>query len=80
MLLEIMLDERYQEGKVEGRIEGKIEDILELLEEFGSIPAELSAFISNEKNPDILQDWLKKVSKSTSMEQFMDSISFSTIK
>ena len=54
MLLEIMLDERYQEGKVEGRIEGKIEDILELLEEFGSIPAELSAFISNEKNPDIL--------------------------
>ena len=80
MLLEIMLDEKYREGKTEGLTEGltkgRIESILELLEDFDPVPAELTAFISNEKNPDTLQSWLKKASRAGSLEKFMDSISF----
>ncbi len=80
MLLEIMLDEKYREGKTEGLTEGltkgRIESILELLEDFDPVPAELTAFISNEKNPDTLQSWLKKASRAGSLEEFMDSISF----
>ena len=80
MLLEIMLDEKYREGKTEGLTEGltkgRIESILELLEDFDQVPAELTAFISNEKNPDTLQSWLKKASRAGSLEEFMDSISF----
>ena len=80
MLLEIMLDEKYREGRTEGLTEGltkgRIESILELLEDFNPVPAELTAFISNEKNPDTLQSWLKKASRAGSLEEFMDSISF----
>ena len=80
MLLEIMLDEKYREGRTEGLTEGltkgRIESILELLEDFAPVPAELTAFISNEKNPDTLQSWLKKASRAGSLEEFMDSISF----
>ena len=80
MLLEIMLDEKYREGKTEGLTEGltkgRIESILELLEDFDPVPAELTAFISNEKNSDTLQSWLKKASRAGSLEKFMDSISF----
>ena len=76
MLLEIMLDEKYREGKAEGLTKGRIESILELLEDFDSLPAELTAFISNEKNPDTLQSWHKKAAKASSLEEFMESISF----
>lgn len=76
MLLEIMLDEKYHEGKTEGIAEGRIKSILELLEDFAPVPAELTAFISNEKDPATLQSWLKKASRAGSLEEFMDSISF----
>ena len=77
MLLEIMLDEKYHEGKAEGIAEGGIKSILELLEDFAPVPAELTAFISNEKDPATLQSWHKKAAKANSLEEFMESISFS---
>ena len=92
MLLEIMLDEKYHEGKAEGIAagraegraegiaEGRIKSILELLEDFAPVPAELTAFISNEKDPATLQSWHKKAAKTNSLEEFMESISFSCPK
>lgn len=65
-----------RENQPEGLTKGRIESILELLEDFDPVPAELTAFISNEKNPDTLQSWLKKASRAGSLEEFMDSISF----
>ena len=76
MLLEIMLDEKYREGRTEGLTKGRIESILELLEDFDQVPAELTAFISNEKNSDTLQSWLKKASRAGSLEEFMGGCKF----
>ncbi|MCM1026177.1 MAG: hypothetical protein NC432_07060 [Roseburia sp.] len=54
----------------EGRAEGKAEDILLLLKEYGDVPPELSEKIMAERNPELLNQWLKIAARADSIEQF----------
>ena len=75
MLLELLMKDEFKagkaEGKVEGKAEGKAEDILELLEELGTVDAELETKIRSEKNIETLSSWLKLAAKADSIEQFV---------
>lgn len=55
----------------EGKTEGKAENILELLEDCGSIPKELQKQIMEEKDLDILKKWLKLAAKAETVEEFV---------
>ena len=56
-------------------IEGTAQSILLLLNDLGDVPSELSKKIVSEKNPDILNQWLKAAAKAESIEQFIQSSS-----
>ncbi|MCD8221544.1 MAG: hypothetical protein LUD07_05020 [Clostridiales bacterium] len=66
------------EGKIEGRLEGQIaahgDMILELLEEYGSIPDTVRNRIRNEKDLEILKVWSKTAAKSVSVDDFIKRI------
>jgi hypothetical protein len=57
-----------------GIIKGKIEDILELLEDLGSIPAELEEKIKKQQDPALLTKWLKMAARVNSIEEFKEKI------
>ena len=67
MLLELLMKDEFKAGKAEG----KAEDILELLEELGTVEAELETKIRSEKNIKTLSSWLKLAAKADSIEQFV---------
>ena len=58
------------EGKIEGRFEGKIASIMELLEEYGTVPDGLRTCIQEEKDMEVLKLYLKKASRVQSVEEF----------
>ncbi len=64
------ITEGFTKGKNEGRNEGKTEDILELLEDYGDIPEELSQKILSEQDMDMLKKWLKLAAKVSGIEEF----------
>ena len=66
---EILSDER-----AEGKAEGKAEDIIELLEELGTISEELKEKVMSETNLNTLRRWLKQAAKAESIEQFMQQM------
>lgn len=59
-----------EQGRAEGRIEGKAEDIMELLEEIGTITEELEKRLREQKNLDVLRKWHKLAAHSSSIEEF----------
>ena len=59
-----------EQGRTEGRIEGKAEDIMELLEEIGTITEELEKRLREQKNLDVLRKWHKLAAHSSSIEEF----------
>ncbi|MDQ2085352.1 hypothetical protein RBH29_02725 [Herbivorax sp. ANBcel31] len=61
-------------GKIEGKIEGKVEDILELLEDLGSVPESLAAKIKDQKDLATLSKWHKLASKSDSLNDFEEKM------
>lgn len=61
------------EGRKEGKIEGKIEDILELLEEKGSVPKALKEQISSQRDPERLREWFKLAARCKSLEEFQEA-------
>lgn len=61
-------------GKVEGKAEGKAEAILELLEDYGSIPEQLKNTIFAEKNPETIKKWHKLAARATSIEEFAEKM------
>ena len=67
MLLELLMKDEFKAGKAEG----KAESILELLEELGTVDAELETKIRSEKNMKTLSSWLKLATKTDSIEQFV---------
>lgn len=67
MLLELLMKDEFKAGKAEG----KAEDILELLEELGTVDAELETKIRSEKNMKTLSSWHKLAAKADSIEQFV---------
>ena len=74
--------EGEEKGRAEGRAEGKAEgealgdlkrsrqDILELLEELGSVPEDIRACISSETDTDTLRTWLKAAARADSLDAF----------
>lgn len=67
-------EEFREEGKQEGRQEAKQESILELLEDLGSIPDEITNKINTECDLKTLSHWLKLAAKSKSIEEFANKI------
>ena len=51
---------------------GRREDILDLLADLGSIPAELSRRICAEEDAEKLRRWLKLAARADSVEQFAE--------
>ena len=68
-------DAKYEgmlEGKLEGRQEDRTEAILELLNEIGPVPQELSDAIMSECNMDVLKKWHKISAKAQSIDEFIE--------
>ncbi len=63
-----------ERGTAIGKTIGKSEAIIDLLEDLGPIPEELSARIKAQKDMNILKDWLKKAKRAESMEEFIRTI------
>ena len=61
-------------GKTEGKAEGKAEAILELLEDLGSVPADIRQLVMEQRDLETLTLWLKLASKAKSIEEFQKNI------
>ena len=60
-----------QETRRVSKAEGKAEDVLELLEENGTVPEELKERIMMETDLSMLKKWLNAAAKAESVEQFI---------
>ena len=70
-VFEIVRKDEYEKGHQEGVIAGKAEDILELLEDIGTIPEEVREKITGEIDLEILKKWHKLAAKSESIDEFV---------
>lgn len=70
----MILKEMLRDERAEGKAEGKAEAVLELLEELGTVSAELHERIMNETDLFILKKYLKCAAKAESVEQFVKEI------
>lgn len=52
------------------KAEGKAEDIVDLLEELGTVSGELRNRIFAQKDLDVLRQWLRRAAHSESLEDF----------
>lgn len=68
----VYLQDAKYDGILEGRHEDRAEAILELLEEIGSVPQELSDAIMSECNMDVLKKWFKISAKAQSIDEFIE--------
>lgn len=66
MVFEEMMKREFKDGKIEGRQE----DILEILEQFSTVPNSVSDKISNITDLTILKELLKFATKAASLEEF----------
>lgn len=74
MLFEELLQDERSEGKAEGKAEAKVEDVLELLEDLGPVPEELTLRITRERNFDILRKYHKLAAHAKSIKDFIEAI------
>ena len=74
MTLEEMLRDERQEGEARGEVRGHATCVLTFLEEKGSVPKELRERISQEKNLEVLQKWLKLAAKVDTIRQFEEQM------
>lgn len=58
------------DGIEKGKIQGKTEDILSFLREIGEVPTDLQSKIKEEKDLNLLSQWLKAAAKAKSMQDF----------
>lgn len=63
-----------QEYFEDGIARGKAEDIIELLEEYGSVPEDLKTTILQETDLSVLKKWFKLAIKANSTEEFRKQI------
>ena len=68
------VQETRRVSREEGRLVGKIEDILELLEDIGTVPDDLKQTIEAETDANTLSTWLKLAAKVESIEEFRNSL------
>lgn len=66
-----MLKEIYEDGESKGKIKGKAEAILELLNDLGPIPEELTYSIMELEDMHVIERLLKAAQKADSLEQFV---------
>ena len=62
----------FSEGKFQGELQGKIKSILELLQDIGPIPDDLSNTIQMETDTNKLSVWNKLAAKSENIEMFRE--------
>lgn len=62
------------DGIEKGKIQGKTEDILSFLREIGEVPTDLQSKIKEEKDLNLLSQWLKAAAKAKSMQDFADYV------
>ena len=74
MTLEELIKDERKLARAEGKAEGTIDCIFSLLESLGELPNELIKRISEEKNLEQLNVWLKLAAKTDSIEQFMKEL------
>lgn len=66
--------EAKEEGKQEGKLEQAILSIVELLEDYDSIPEEIIETLKNESNLEQLKKWHKLAAKVNSIQAFIDKM------
>lgn len=78
MTFEELLRSREKDGISQGIsrgiVQGKVEDILELLEDYGSVPEQLTEKILAQQDVEILKKWHKLAAKVTSIEEFIEKM------
>lgn len=67
-------EELLRSREKDGIARGKAEDILELLEDYGSVPEQLAEKISSQQNVEVLKKWLKLAARVTSVEEFTEKM------
>lgn len=65
------VEEGIIRGKLEGKAEGKAEFVLAFLEELGPVPGELREKVLAERDPTILQRWLKLAVQAKNLDAFL---------
>ena len=68
------LGELLKDERDEGKAEGKAEAVLELLEDYGSIPETVRERIMSETNQDILRKWIRMAARVSSVKQFAEEM------
>ena len=73
-VMELEKRESRIEGIAEGKAEGKAESIIEILEEIGSIPDFLKQKISEQKDINILNKWVKLSARAETIDEFIEKM------
>jgi hypothetical protein len=68
------LPEAEERGIKKGKLETKREDILELLEDVGSISEEVKKLVNKEEDTEILKIWHKIAARAKSIEDFLNKV------
>ena len=68
------MEEGFTKGITKGKIEDRIDSILELLEDYGTVPEKILNQIHQEKDIDTLRKWHKLAAKVTSLEDFISQM------
>ena len=76
--IEVQREEAMEEGFTKGKIEDRIDSILELLEDYGTVPEKILNQIHQEKNIDTLRKWHKLAARVNSIEEFVSQIQILT--
>lgn len=66
----MVLEEMLQDEREEGKIEGKALAVIELLETIGEVPQSLREKILGQTDTSVLSRWLKLAARAQSIEQF----------
>lgn len=69
-----MRDEGIALGRAQGKAQGKAEDVLELLADIGDVSGELRKRITNQKDLNVLNRWLRLAARSRTVEEFESAV------
>ena len=65
-------EEKIFYERLDAKDEGKIESILELLEDFGTVPEEIVDRLKNETDLDKIKAWNKLAARADSIQEFVE--------
>ena len=74
MLFKEMMEDERSAGRAEGRLQGVVSSILAILASTGNVPISLRELIANQKDEDILNQWLLIAATASSVEEFEQKI------